>query len=195
MKAYTTIAALLSLFSSVLAATVTLKETVCIQSNTELETFTIPVNELAVKELKSVCGLQILSADGVDVSTLVCRAYKDAAGTQPGSAQFTFDTPALISTNPVQEASIKCDNTGTSNGTVSMSIQSSSQNMLPTAAPSGSSSPFPVSNSTSPSSTGINVPVGPASSTGAGMPISTAAASQWGPSIGVVSAAFAILFL
>jgi hypothetical protein len=51
--------------------------------------------------------------DGVDevqvnISTVECRAYKDAAGTQPGSAPFNVTNPALLSTNLVDIGSILC---------------------------------------------------------------------------------------
>jgi len=46
----------------------------------------------------------------VDINAIECRAYKDAAGVVPGSAPFTVDSPALLSTpgNPVVVNSILC---------------------------------------------------------------------------------------
>jgi hypothetical protein len=37
-----------------------------------------------------------------------CRAYKDFAGVQPGSAVFTVDKPAYLTTNLVEVGSILC---------------------------------------------------------------------------------------
>ncbi|KAF2270487.1 hypothetical protein CC78DRAFT_528246 [Lojkania enalia] len=127
MKTFATIAALAAVAS---AATVTLKETACISPSGELEEFTIEVDKLVVKELESVCGLELLSADGVDVNSLTCLAYKDIEGTEVGSAPFTKSSPALISTNPVQENSIRCNSstnantttTALNNGTVITSV-------------------------------------------------------------------------
>jgi hypothetical protein len=60
--------------------------------------------------MPSVCGLEIVSAsDDIDVKAITCQAFKDAEGTEPGSAPFTQESPALIATNPVQEASILCE--------------------------------------------------------------------------------------
>jgi hypothetical protein len=58
--------------------------------------------------MHSVCGLEIVSTQGVDVHRVSCQAFKDAAGTQPGSARFTFGNSANIATNPVQEKAIFC---------------------------------------------------------------------------------------
>jgi hypothetical protein len=65
-------------------------------------------------DLQQVCGLRIVSSD-TDVNTISCQAFKDAAGTQPGSTLFTYAQPALIATNPVQEKAIQCTYPTTSN--------------------------------------------------------------------------------
>lgn len=108
MKGFT-FAAVAALAATSYAATVKIEQTACIQQNaTSLASFDVEVDKLTAVELPSVCGLKIVSADGVDVKSVKCKAYKDAEGTQPGSAEFTSDKPALIATNPVQEGSILC---------------------------------------------------------------------------------------
>lgn len=122
MKSFTSFAAALALLApTTYAATVTLETTQCLQP-IALEKFDIEIGTLVVKELASVCGLKINSSS-VDVNSLACRAYRDAAGQQPGSAVFTFSNPALIGTNPRQIASIRCDVNGTTvinNGTTTV---------------------------------------------------------------------------
>lgn len=46
--------------------------------------------------------------DGVNADDVECRMYKDAHGTQPGSAPFNTKTPAYVSTNAVSIGSILC---------------------------------------------------------------------------------------
>ncbi|PBP17582.1 hypothetical protein BUE80_DR011663 [Diplocarpon rosae] len=43
-----------------------------------------------------------------NVNLVECRAYKDNAGTQPGSAVFSVKTPAAISTNLDTVSSVLC---------------------------------------------------------------------------------------
>lgn len=43
-----------------------------------------------------------------DVKDVVCQRYKDQYGVQPGSAQFSYDNPALIATNPVDFGYVLC---------------------------------------------------------------------------------------
>jgi len=109
--AASTILTTLSLLSATNAATVTLQTTQspCF-SSTEIEpvTFTVTLDELHVQALSKVCGIEVLSASGIAADAVNCMAYRDAAGTQPGSAIFNTTAPALIATNPVQEGSIKC---------------------------------------------------------------------------------------
>ncbi|CAL3965723.1 hypothetical protein PZA11_002601 [Diplocarpon coronariae] len=42
------------------------------------------------------------------INLVECRAYKDDAGTQPGSAVFSVETPAQISTNLGTVSSVLC---------------------------------------------------------------------------------------
>ncbi|KAI9686888.1 MAG: hypothetical protein M1822_002641 [Bathelium mastoideum] len=50
------------------------------------------------------------SASNIDVNSVECRAYKDAAGVVPGSAPFTKANPAELATpnNPVEVGSVLC---------------------------------------------------------------------------------------
>lgn len=48
------------------------------------------------------------TTSNVDVNSVECRAYKDAAGVVPGSAPFTAKTPAELSTNLVEVGSVLC---------------------------------------------------------------------------------------
>ncbi|KAF1840042.1 uncharacterized protein K460DRAFT_372021 [Cucurbitaria berberidis CBS 394.84] len=99
------------LASTSYAATVTLETTKCISANTPLLKFDIEIgtSKPVAKDLPSVCGLRIVSAsNAIDVKTIQCQAFRDTEGAQPGSAVFTFDEPALIATNPIQEKSIIC---------------------------------------------------------------------------------------
>ncbi|KUJ20023.1 uncharacterized protein LY89DRAFT_468805 [Mollisia scopiformis] len=47
-------------------------------------------------------------AINVDINTVECRAYKDAAGVEPGSLPFNVSTPAELSTNLGSISSILC---------------------------------------------------------------------------------------
>ncbi|KAF2035682.1 hypothetical protein EK21DRAFT_106533 [Setomelanomma holmii] len=103
-----TATALLSLSS---AATVTLETTPCLDPSIPTQQLTIEMNLSGpvARDLNQVCGLRILSAsDGVDVNTIHCQAFKDVVGIDPGSAPFTYEHPARISTNPVKEMAIRC---------------------------------------------------------------------------------------
>jgi len=94
------------------AASVTLQTTKCLDSSIPYgQQFDIELNtaQPVAKDLLSVCGLSIIAvSDAVDIHTVQCQAFRDAAGTRPGSAVFTYDSPALIATNPVQEKAIRC---------------------------------------------------------------------------------------
>ncbi|KAL5121391.1 hypothetical protein ACEQ8H_000859 [Pleosporales sp. CAS-2024a] len=108
----TSFATVAALLSGSYAATVTLETTQCLNSNSPAEQFQLQLNSAkpVAQNLPSVCGLKIVSAtDNIDVNAISCRAYKDAAGTQVGSAAFTFAQPALIATNPVQEQAVWCN--------------------------------------------------------------------------------------
>ncbi|OAL55840.1 hypothetical protein IQ07DRAFT_595495 [Pyrenochaeta sp. DS3sAY3a] len=110
MKSFT-LAAASTLLATTYASTVTLSTTPCLDLTIPTEQFSIELNTAnpVVKDLPSVCGLRILSASAdIDVRTISCQAFRDAEGTQPGSAVFTYDEPALIATNPVQEKAILC---------------------------------------------------------------------------------------
>ncbi|KAH7399444.1 hypothetical protein BKA66DRAFT_565520 [Pyrenochaeta sp. MPI-SDFR-AT-0127] len=106
-----TIFAATALLSTSYAATATLASTKCLGPTIPTEQFSIEIgtSQPVAKKLASVCGLQLLSAsDNIDVKTIQCQAFLDTEGTQPGSAVFTFDEPALIGTNPIQEQSVLC---------------------------------------------------------------------------------------
>ncbi|ORY08192.1 hypothetical protein BCR34DRAFT_570044 [Clohesyomyces aquaticus] len=191
MKTFTSLAAFVALAS---AATVTITETKCLQNGYPIEQFTIEVDQLVVKDLPTVCGLHIVSASGVDVTSLTCRAYKDAAGTDPGSAFFNSTTDALIATNPVQEGSIRC-NSNANGGGVSLSSRSTtlSTAAVSVVASTGTALPIPTGNATI---SGTRVPtVTPSGTTGAGAPNQTGAAAHVGSSILAVMGAFAVFLL
>ncbi|CAI6278714.1 unnamed protein product [Periconia digitata] len=105
MKAFTPIV-VAALFAAANAATVKLETTKC--GDIKTESFDVTLDTVVAKELKSVCGLQIVSAEGAYDATIECEAFKDAAGKESGSAKFKKGTPALISTNPVQINSVQC---------------------------------------------------------------------------------------
>ena len=112
MKGFT-FATVAALAATTFAATVKLEQTPCVQANaTTLASFDVEVDKLTAVELPSVCGLKIVSADGADVKSIKCQAYRDAEGKEKGSKEFTSDSPALISTNPAQEAAILCVGSG-----------------------------------------------------------------------------------
>ena len=50
------------------------------------------------------------TSTNVDINSVVCQAYKDAAGTILGSAEFTYAQPAELATpnNPVETGSVRC---------------------------------------------------------------------------------------
>ncbi|KAF2252971.1 hypothetical protein BU26DRAFT_515365 [Trematosphaeria pertusa] len=186
MKSFALAAAAAALFSTAYSATVTLQETPCIQNNTNLETFEIELGKLVVKDLPSVCGLKLLSATDADINAIKCQAYKDAAGTQKGSAEFTFASPALISTNPVQEGSILCT-TGDIGEASTLAV------VTATATGTGGGSSPTGANATVSTGAPGSQPTG--SATGPGAPDETGAAGAIGVSIGAVVGAFAMLML
>ncbi|KAJ4345547.1 uncharacterized protein N0V89_011680 [Didymosphaeria variabile] len=187
MKGFT-FATVAALAATTFAATVTLEQTPCLQPNaTSLDQFDVDVDKLTVIDLASVCGLKIVSADGVDKSKVSCQAFKDAEGKETGSAKFTADKNAMIATNPVQEKAILCVSEGdvTSAQPTTFAVVSTTASL---AAPTGGASPSgnSTSNPTSPSQPS-------ASSTN---PADQGAASTIGMSFGALSAAaIAMLFL
>jgi hypothetical protein len=189
MKGFT-FATIAALAATSFAATVKIQQTECIQANsTSLASFDVEVDKLTALDLPSVCGLKIVSADGVDVKTIKCQAYKDAEGKEKGSAEFTSDKPALIGTNPRQEAAILCIGSGdipTAQPTTFAVVSTSAALAAPTGgAHSGGNSTNPTT-PTSPSSP---------SSSPSGNP-EQGAASTLGMSLGALSAAaVAMLFL
>ncbi|KAF2442127.1 hypothetical protein P171DRAFT_433686 [Karstenula rhodostoma CBS 690.94] len=185
MKGFT-FAAVAALAATTFAATVKLEQTACLQANaTALTSFDVEVDKLTVVELPSVCGLKIVSADGADVKDIKCQAYRDAEGKSKGSKQFTFDDPALIATNPVQEGSILCIGSGdvpSAQPTTFAAVTTSAS----LAAPTGGATPTGNSTSGKPSS--------PSPSTTS--PAGEGAASTLTMSLGALSfAAIAALFL
>jgi len=48
------------------------------------------------------------SGVNVDANAVECRAYRDRKGLVPGSAPFTVEEPARISTNIATEGSVLC---------------------------------------------------------------------------------------
>lgn len=139
MKAFT----FATLATTSLAATVTLQQTACLQANTtSLSSFDVQVNALTVVNLDAVCGLELVSASGADVNAIKCQAYKDAAGKEKGSAEFTKANPASIATNPVQEGAILCVDSGavpTAQPTTFAAVTASATLAAPTATGGASS--------------------------------------------------------
>jgi hypothetical protein len=83
--------------------------------NKVLEPTPIELNKLTVLGTidapASASGLilqQDIISGGLDLSKVQCRAYIDAAGTQPGSAVFNVETPAFLTTQVVEIGSILC---------------------------------------------------------------------------------------
>ncbi|KAL1603895.1 hypothetical protein SLS60_005487 [Paraconiothyrium brasiliense] len=188
MKGFT-FATVAALAATTFAATVKLEQTACAQQNaTSLSQFDVEVDKLVAISLPSVCGLKIVSADGVDKSKVTCQAYIDAEGKNKGSKEFTADKPALIATNPVQEGSILCVSEGavpSAQPTTFAVVSTSASLAAPTggATPSGNSTTNPTSPS-QPSASSTN----PADQPGS--------ASTVGMSFGALSfAAIAMLFL
>lgn len=136
MKSFT-VAATTALLSTSYAANVKLSTTECLQY-TPLEQFNVKLDgEATSTSLPSVCGLMIVSADeGTDINSIQCQAFKDAAGTVPGSKVFTVADPALIATNPVQIAAVRCS--------VAPSSTHLEARQLPTEIPSNLPSAFPI---------------------------------------------------
>jgi len=187
MKAFT-FATVAALASTSLAATVSISETPCLQ-NTTLSTFDVEIGSLYVQDFPSVCGFKINSADGADVASVKCQAYKDAEGTEKGSAEFTADKPALIATNPVQEGSILCVTDALPSGGATTFSKI-------TAAPTATGGASPTSgNGTAPGNTAS--PTQPTNPSGSGSPSGVpGTANTIGMSFGALSAAaLAMLFL
>ncbi|KAK7191805.1 hypothetical protein PSPO01_02254 [Paraphaeosphaeria sporulosa] len=188
MKGFT-FATVAALAATTFAATVKLEQTACIQANaTSLSQFDVEVDKLTVVNLDSVCGLKLVSADGADVKAIKCQAYIDAEGKNKGSKEFTFDDPAEIATNPVQEKAILCVGSGavpTAQPTTFAAVTTSAALAAPTGGASttgNSTSGKPSSPSPSPSSTNS--------------PGNEGAASTLGMSLGALSfAAVAAFFL
>lgn len=175
---FTTIVALLA--STTCAATVTIETTQCLQAH-PLEKFEIELGKVVAKELPAVCGLKITSAS-VDVRSISCRAFKDTAGQDPGSAIFTFATPALIGTNPRQIKSIRCDVVGGTGPNNENTTATNAPN------PSATNGGFSSRNSTiSVPTLSTRLPTG--TPTGAQTSLPTGAAGKMGWSIGAVIAA------
>ncbi|KAF1996260.1 hypothetical protein P154DRAFT_525693 [Amniculicola lignicola CBS 123094] len=195
------VALLASLFSYTYAQaasgpTVTLKMTPCISNDTELlEVGPIPLDKLFVQLLETVCGLELITASGIDINDISCQAYRDDAGTQLGSALFTKAEPALIATNPVQERSILCKS---KNGGVSSTTARTNATTVitSTVTPVSSGTSLPTSGG---NSTVLSVTGGPtATSSGAGATGTSdvpASAGKVGLSAGAVALGFAVWLL
>ncbi|TVY31388.1 hypothetical protein LOCC1_G008685, partial [Lachnellula occidentalis] len=56
----------------------------------------------------SIAFSNATSSPDIDISSVECRAYKDAEGVQPGSAVFNATEKALLSTNLVDVSSVLC---------------------------------------------------------------------------------------
>lgn len=144
MKSFA-LAAATTLLSTTYASTVTLETTQCLNNDIPLGQFSIELGTSGpvTKDLPSVCGLRILSAsDSVNVRTIQCQAFRDTAGTQPGSAVFTYDHPALIATNPIHEKSIWCSVT-TKETSALLNRRQNEENSTSTAEPTRSSTRAP----------------------------------------------------
>lgn len=63
-----------------------------------------PITELRLKG----SGATVPDQPEVDVSTITCQRYNDQYGTRVGSAPFTAESPALISTNAVDFGWVLC---------------------------------------------------------------------------------------
>jgi hypothetical protein len=75
----------------------------------------IEINKLTQINATGVYSIGLdKTASNVNVDSIECRAYKDAAGVVPGSAPFTKANPALLSTTRVEVGSILCYVTETS---------------------------------------------------------------------------------
>ncbi|KAE8448872.1 hypothetical protein EG329_008874 [Mollisiaceae sp. DMI_Dod_QoI] len=48
------------------------------------------------------------ASGGLNINQIQCHGYKDFAGTQPGTAEFDVNHPALVSTNLATVSSILC---------------------------------------------------------------------------------------
>jgi len=73
------------------------------------KTVVVPINVLTSLNIEATEIIFVAgSAVGVDIDSIECRAYKDAAGVVPGSAPFTDATPAQLSTNLVEVGSVLC---------------------------------------------------------------------------------------
>lgn len=85
-------------------------------SPAEFQLIPAPLNTLINANDISCSSLFIAngSAINVDIDSVECRAYKDVAGVEPGSAPFTLASPAFLTTNLVEVGSILCYATETS---------------------------------------------------------------------------------
>ncbi|KAM5353735.1 hypothetical protein ACJ41O_000385 [Fusarium nematophilum] len=94
--------------------TVTAVANVYAVNNSTKEPVEIPFGRLTHFDL-SITELQlydvtidILGIPPPGVDAVTCQMYKDVYGIRPGSAEFTKDEPALISTNPVDFGWVLC---------------------------------------------------------------------------------------
>ncbi|KAM0428190.1 hypothetical protein ACHAPT_007091 [Fusarium lateritium] len=79
------------------------------------KTVTVPFGQLTHHDLQ-VSELRIESiavqlpggAIEPDINDVTCQMYKDEGGLDPGSAEFTINKPALLSTNTVQFGWVLC---------------------------------------------------------------------------------------
>ena len=184
------------------SSSVHIKTTACLDPSIKPVELDVTIGSTAPMpvDLASVCGLQILSATpDIDVNTVQCQAFRDAQGTQVGSALFTYANPASIATNPVVEKGILCttnlkggagaNNTSSVSAPAPAPASSGSPSTLATM-PSSLSSAAPASgNSTTPSKTGAPTMTQILSAT------STGAAGTVAISAGMLAAAFAATFL
>ncbi|KAH8895400.1 hypothetical protein GQ53DRAFT_839037 [Thozetella sp. PMI_491] len=106
-----------------------------------------------IPALNSVSTLYLIGAsNGVDLSSITCRAFQGTEGTGPGSEPFTSTTPAHLSTKPVQIGSIVCTNSTstTSSTTTSPETTKTGTTQAPSATKTGASG----ATTSSPPSTG-----------------------------------------
>ncbi|KAF4978471.1 hypothetical protein FZEAL_5157 [Fusarium zealandicum] len=70
----------------------------------KLTHFDLSITELQLYDVT----IDIVGIPPPGVGAVTCQMYKDSDGIRPGSAEFTKDNPALISTNPVDFGWVLC---------------------------------------------------------------------------------------
>ncbi|KAM0419044.1 hypothetical protein ACHAPT_011983 [Fusarium lateritium] len=69
----------------------------------------VSLNQYQVTKLDLISlSVHIPDIPSPDVKDVVCQRYKDKYGVQLGSTEFSYEKPALISTNPVEFGYVLC---------------------------------------------------------------------------------------